>query len=239
MGTNNRTAPAPEKSELESTDKKDDMPRYPRSLQALQLQPLRREVEYGVPSCDLQLRSYSARPLEFYCDFALRAAYYLGLPAFGPVPLPKIIERWTVPRSHFIFKKSQENYERITLRRLIQIRDGHPETVQIWLSFLQKHATPGIGMKANMWEFGALGKLYFLRLPMGCSRGVTLTRFSPSRCWQGAGRDGQGCVRRSRRQVGTPGTVQTIGSYPEGSERYPCQGESADCRREIAETAYS
>ncbi|KAI1757439.1 hypothetical protein F4782DRAFT_525252 [Xylaria castorea] len=141
--------------------------RLPRSVQALYLQPLRREAEYGVPSCDLQLRSYSIPNLEFFCDFALRAAYYLHLPAFGPVPLPKITERWTVPRSHFIFKKSQENFERITRRRLIQIRDGHPETVQVWLAFLQKHAYYGIGMKANMWEYSSLdtGKQMDSELP--------------------------------------------------------------------------
>ncbi|KAJ1335300.1 small subunit ribosomal protein S10 [Microdochium nivale] len=130
--------------------------RLPRAVQALYLKPLRREAEYGVPSCDLQLRSFSIPNLEFFCDFALRAAYYLKLPAFGPVPLPKIIERWTVPKGHFIHKKSQENFERITRRRLIQIRDGHPETVQIWLAYLQKHAYYGIGMKANIWEFSKL-----------------------------------------------------------------------------------
>ncbi|KAI1115048.1 hypothetical protein F5Y14DRAFT_450407 [Nemania sp. NC0429] len=130
--------------------------RLPRAVQAIYLQPLRRTPEYGVPSCDLQLRSYSIPNLEFFCDFALRAAYFLNLPAFGPVPLPKITERWTVPKSHFIFKKSQENFERITRRRLIQIRDGHPETVQVWLAFLQKHAYYGIGMKANMWEYSPL-----------------------------------------------------------------------------------
>jgi ribosomal protein S10 len=130
----------------------------PRSISALHLRPLRREVEHGVPTCDLQLRSYHIRSLEFFCDFAMRAAYYLDLPAFGPVPLPKITERWTVPRSHFIFKKSQENFERITRRRLIQIRDGHPEAVQVWLAFLKKHAMAGVGMKANVWEFNSLGK---------------------------------------------------------------------------------
>ncbi|KXJ94560.1 ribosomal protein S10 domain-containing protein [Microdochium bolleyi] len=130
--------------------------RLPRAVQALYLKPLRREAEYGVPSCDLQLRSFSIQNLEFFCDFALRAAYYLKLPAFGPVPLPKITERWTVPKGHFIHKKSQENFERVTRRRLIQIRDGHPETVQIWLAYLQKHAYYGIGMKANIWEFSKL-----------------------------------------------------------------------------------
>jgi small subunit ribosomal protein S10 len=145
--------------------------RYPRSVQALYLKPLRREVEYGVPTCDLQLRSYSIRNLEFFADFALRAAYYLNLPAYGPVALPRITERWTVPRSSFIFKKSQENFERVTVRRLIQIRDGDISAVQIWLAFLQKHAYYGIGMKANIWEYGRLGELPALKFRSGLSRG--------------------------------------------------------------------
>lgn len=138
--------------------------RIPRNVASYYLQPLRRVAEYGVPACDLQLRSYSVRPLESFCDFALRAAYYLGLPAHGPVPLPKIIERWTVPRSNFIHKKSQENFERITRRRLIQIKDANPETVQIWLAFLQKHQQAAVGMKANLWEFSSIGKLLILTL---------------------------------------------------------------------------
>ncbi|GAB7357045.1 hypothetical protein MBLNU459_g7867t1 [Dothideomycetes sp. NU459] len=130
--------------------------RLPRSVQLNYLRPLKRTPTHGVPSCDLQLRSYSVRNVEFFADFALRAAYYLNLPAKGPVPLPKITERWTVPRSNFVHKKSQENFERITLRRLIQIQDGHPETVQIWLGFLQKYAYYGVGMKANVWEYSGL-----------------------------------------------------------------------------------
>lgn len=143
--------------------------RLPRTVQALYLQPMRRQAEYGIPSCDLQLRSYSVRPLESFADFALRAAFYLGLPAAGPVPLPKIIERWTVPRSSFIFKKSQENFERITRRRLIQIKDGHPETVQIWLAFLQKHQQAAVGMKANIWEFSSLGEYLVISCYEDCS----------------------------------------------------------------------
>lgn len=97
-------------------------------------------------------------------DFALRAAYYLHLPARGPVPLPRITERWTVPRSNFVHKKSQENFERITIRRLIQIHDGHPETVQLWLAFIRKHAYYGVGMKANVWEYEKLGMFAILLL---------------------------------------------------------------------------
>ncbi|KAM3487847.1 hypothetical protein NHJ13051_008578 [Beauveria bassiana] len=139
---------------IPSRSAQDDELRNPRSAQAVHLKPLRRTAEHGFPSCDLQLRSYSVQPLDVFSDFALRAAYYLGLPALGPVPLPRITERWTVPRDHFIFKKSQENFERKTLRRMIQIQDGNPETVQLWLAYLRKHQYYGIGMKANFWEFG-------------------------------------------------------------------------------------
>jgi len=102
--------------------------------------------------CNLQLRSYSVRNLELMADFALRAAYYLNLPARGPVPLPRKIERWTVPRGNFVHKKSQENFERITLRRLVQIQDAHPEAVQRWLAFVRRWCWYGVGMKADVWE---------------------------------------------------------------------------------------
>lgn len=133
-----------------------DSLRTPINVRAVHLRPLRRSPEYGVPVCDLQLRTYSIRNLLLFADFAVRAAYYLGLPARGPIPLPRITERWTVPRSNFIFKKSQENFERITMRRLIQIQDGHPDVVKAWLAFLLKHQYHGVGMKANIWEYEGL-----------------------------------------------------------------------------------
>lgn len=130
--------------------------RLPKAVQATYLAPLKRTPTFGIPVCDLQIRSYSVRNLEIFADFCLRAAYYLNLPAKGPVPLPKITERWTVPRSNFVHKKSQENFERITMRRLIQIQDGHPETVSIWLAYIQKNQYYGVGMKANVFEHGGL-----------------------------------------------------------------------------------
>ncbi|KAH6622473.1 hypothetical protein C7974DRAFT_398359 [Boeremia exigua] len=130
-----------------------DALRDPVNVRALNMRPLRREPQYGVPVCDLQLRSYQVENLLLFADFAVRAAYYMGLCARGPVPLPRITERWTVPRSHFVFKKSQENFERITKRRLIQIRDGHPDVVKAWLAFVTEHQFHGVGMKANVWEY--------------------------------------------------------------------------------------
>ncbi|KAJ5397280.1 37S ribosomal protein S10 [Penicillium cosmopolitanum] len=154
------SVPIPEANAAKSTSERmgalDNNARLPRSVQAVYLRPLRRKAEHGLPVCDLQLRSYSVENVEFFADFAIRAAYYLNLPVSGPVPLPRIVERWTVPRSNFVHKKSQENFERITLRRLIQIKDGNPQSVQAWLAFLRKHAFYGVGMKANVWEHESL-----------------------------------------------------------------------------------
>ncbi|KAK5112699.1 hypothetical protein LTR85_011210 [Meristemomyces frigidus] len=131
--------------------------RLPRAVQATYLDPLRNPSKPSdATTCELQLRAYSVRNLEVFADFAMRAAYFLQLSASGPRPLPKITERWTVPRSNFVHKKSQENFERITARREIEIKAGHPETVAVWLGFLKKHQYYGIGMKANVFEYGGL-----------------------------------------------------------------------------------
>lgn len=170
------------------------------------------------------MRSYSVPNLEFFCDFALRAAYYLNLPAFGPVPLPKIKERWTVPKSHFIFKKSQENFERITRRRLIQIRDGNPESVQIWLAFLQKHAYYGIGMKANVWEYSKLGKFRFARWALLRLQANEYTGVGKE--MEGQGQAMQEVIEDKMKLLGrdkTEGTVQKVQELLE-SERFRIQG---------------
>ncbi|KAF2205166.1 hypothetical protein GQ43DRAFT_437285 [Delitschia confertaspora ATCC 74209] len=151
------TLPGGEKPTLDpQTQKALDALRSPPNIRAIHLRPLRRTAPHGIPVCDLQLRTYSIRNLQLFADFAMRAAYYLGLAAKGPIPLPRITERWTVPRSNFIFKKSQENFERITMRRLIQIQDGDVGVVKVWLAFLQKHQFHGVGMKANVWEYESL-----------------------------------------------------------------------------------
>lgn len=133
----------------------------PPNVAAAYRTPFRHDREHGVPVASLQLRSFSVRNLEFFADFAMRVAYYLKLPASGPTPLPKRIERWTMPRSNFVHKKSQENFERITLKRLITVYDGHPDVVEVWLACLRKWQFYGVGMKANVWQFEGLGKFHY------------------------------------------------------------------------------
>ncbi|EMR08730.1 ribosomal protein S10 [Pneumocystis murina B123] len=136
----------------------EDISKLPQNVQAAYLEPLRHPARYGIITCSLQMRSFEVPRLAFFADFSMRVAYYLGLPASGPVPLPKRIERWTVPRGPFIHTKSKENFERITHKRLITIKDGHPRVVEIWLAYLKKHAMSGVGMKANVFHWEPMEK---------------------------------------------------------------------------------
>ncbi|KAI9264297.1 ribosomal protein S10 domain-containing protein [Phascolomyces articulosus] len=116
-------------------------------------EPKRLKPTHNIPVCNLQMRGYLPQQLDFYADFAQRAAYHLGMPCTGTIRLPTQTSHWTVIRSPFVHKKSQENFERKTHKRLLQIKDAHPEVVQRWLRYLTMNAPAGIGMRATTWEF--------------------------------------------------------------------------------------
>ncbi|EPQ62294.1 Mitochondrial ribosomal [Blumeria graminis f. sp. tritici 96224] len=94
-------------SSLEEFDDtfEDPEPRLPRAVQAAYLGPLRRKVTYGIPVCDLQLRSYSVRNLEFMADVALRAAYFLDLPAMAQLLYRESSSAGPSPRRTLFIKR--------------------------------------------------------------------------------------------------------------------------------------
>ena len=50
-------------------------------------------------------------------------------PGLGPIPLPVKTERWTVLRSPHVDKKSREQFELRTHKRLLDINDSRPQTM--------------------------------------------------------------------------------------------------------------
>lgn len=113
--------------------------------------PFRHSKTHGNLVAEIQFRAFENGDLDFFTDFALRAAFYLKMPVSGVIPLPTRRERWTVIRSPFVHAKSKENFERRTHKRVIKVFDTNPDVVEIWLATLQKHAMPGVGMKAHMY----------------------------------------------------------------------------------------
>ena len=128
----------------------------PPNVLAAYRKPMKHPAPLGLPCASLQLRSYHVRNLEFFADFCLRAAFYLGLPARGPNPLPRRTERWTLLKSNFVNKKAQENFERVTHKRLVTILDGEKSVIETWLAFIRRWQFYGVGMKANVWAWESL-----------------------------------------------------------------------------------
>ena len=59
----------------------------------------------------------------------VRTAQKTGASVRGPIPLPTKRERWTVLKSPHIDKKSREQFELRTHKRLIDIIDSSSQTV--------------------------------------------------------------------------------------------------------------
>jgi small subunit ribosomal protein S10 len=59
----------------------------------------------------------------------VRTAQKTGASVRGPIPLPTRRERWTVLRSPHVDKKSREQFELRTHKRLIDIVDSRPQTI--------------------------------------------------------------------------------------------------------------
>ncbi|GAA5896725.1 mitochondrial 37S ribosomal protein uS10m RSM10 [Sporobolomyces salmoneus] len=114
---------------------------------------------HGVHVATLHLRSYtdSVPDLQFFTSFALRAAKALGLPTSGAVALPTRTSLFTVPRSPFAHKKSQQNFWRKEHKRAIKVWDGNEEIVNAWLAYLRKEALGGVGMKAQVFTYRPVG----------------------------------------------------------------------------------
>ncbi len=77
----------------------------------------------------IRLKAYDHRVLDVSASEILSTAKRTGAQVRGPIPLPTKIERYTVLRSPHIDKKSREQFEIRTHRRLLDIVDPTPETV--------------------------------------------------------------------------------------------------------------
>lgn len=77
----------------------------------------------------IRLRAYDHRVLDSSTSEIVNTAKRTGAQVRGPVPLPTRIERFTVLRSPHIDKKSMEQFEMRTHKRLIDIVNPTPQTV--------------------------------------------------------------------------------------------------------------
>ena len=77
----------------------------------------------------IRLEAFDHRVLDGSAREIVNTAKRTGAQVRGPVPLPTRIERFTVNRSPHVDKKSREQFEMRTHRRILDIVDPTPHTV--------------------------------------------------------------------------------------------------------------
>ena len=77
----------------------------------------------------IRLKAFDHRVLDQSTSEIVNTAKRTGAQVRGPIPLPTRIERFTVLRSPHIDKKSREQFEVRTHKRLLDIVDPTPQTV--------------------------------------------------------------------------------------------------------------
>jgi len=77
----------------------------------------------------VKLKGYDHRVLDASCKEIIQTAERTGAKTVGPIPLPTRRERYTVTRSPHIDKRSMETFEIRTHKRLLEIVDPSPRTV--------------------------------------------------------------------------------------------------------------
>ena len=77
----------------------------------------------------IRLQAYEHRILDQSVNEILETAKRTGSLVAGPVPLPTRIERWTVNRSPHVAKKSMEQFEIFTHKRMMDIVNPTAKTV--------------------------------------------------------------------------------------------------------------
>ena len=86
-------------------------------------------AEVGTQKIRIRMKAFDSQLLDLSVSEILDTAVRTGSRTAGPIPQPTSIQKFTVLRGPHIDKKSREQFEIRTHRRLIDILDPTPQTV--------------------------------------------------------------------------------------------------------------
>ena len=95
----------------------------------------------------IRLRAYDHRVLDQSARRIVTTAERTGAKVVGPVPLPTKLERFTVARSPFIDKDSQEHFEIRTHKRLIDVLEPDSNTID---TLMRLHLPAGVDIEIKI-----------------------------------------------------------------------------------------
>ena len=95
----------------------------------------------------IRLKAYDHRVLDKSTSEIVDTARRTGARLAGPIPLPTDLNKWTVLRSPHVDKKSREQFEIRTHKRLIDIFEPTPQTVD---ALMKLDLPAGIGIEIKV-----------------------------------------------------------------------------------------
>ena len=95
----------------------------------------------------IRLTAYDHRILDQSARQIVETAQRTGADVAGPVPLPTELKRFTVMRSPFVDKDSQEHFEMRTHKRLLDIMQPTPETMD---SLMKLNLAAGVDVEIKL-----------------------------------------------------------------------------------------
>ncbi|HRY91417.1 MAG TPA: 30S ribosomal protein S10 [Candidatus Gracilibacteria bacterium] len=77
----------------------------------------------------IKIQAYDHKIIDDSSRLIIETAERTGAIVAGPIPLPTNIEKYTVNRSTFVHKNAREQFEMRTHKRLIDITECTPKTI--------------------------------------------------------------------------------------------------------------
>src|ERR1700678_2115045 len=99
----------------------------------------------------IRLKAFDHRVLDASTKEIVSTAKRTGARVRGPIPLPTRIEKFTVNRSPHVDKKSREQFEMRTHKRLLDIVDPAPQTVD---APTKLDLAAGVDVEITPYRFG-------------------------------------------------------------------------------------
>ena len=95
----------------------------------------------------IRLKAYDHRVLDNSTSEIVNTAKRTGATVRGPIPLPTRIQKYTVLRGPHIDKKSRDQFEMRTHRRVLDIVEPTPQTVD---ALMRLDLSPGVDVEIKV-----------------------------------------------------------------------------------------
>ena len=101
----------------------------------------------------IKLKSYDHNLVDKSSERIVKAVKATGAVVSGPIPLPTEKEKFTVLRSPHVNKKSREQFQLCTYKRLVDIHSSSPKTVD---ALMKLELPSGVDVEIKVWSSSLL-----------------------------------------------------------------------------------